>query len=190
VTDFPSFVEDLPATRRALEFAAARHQGQLRDADAAPFILHPLEVAQLLLGRGYPDRVIAAAVLHDVVEDAHVAGDELVQRFGPEIARLVLAVTEPSTEGSYAERKARLRAAVAEADGDSVAIFAADKVAKARELRLRLAHVPGEPLDPDKIEHYWASLALIETRLGHHPLVNQLRFELEALAMLPPAGPA
>ena len=66
---FPSFVADLPITRAALEFAAARHAGQRRDADLAPFILHPLEVAQLLRGRDYPDYVVAAGVLHDVIED-------------------------------------------------------------------------------------------------------------------------
>ena len=43
---FPSFVDDLPLTRRALEFAAARHGGQEREADHALFILHPLEVAE------------------------------------------------------------------------------------------------------------------------------------------------
>src|SRR4051794_3440696 len=79
---FPSLVAGLPTTRRALEFAAARHSGQRRDADEAPFILHPLEVAQLLKGRGYPDHVIAAAVLHDVVEDTPVEFSELERQFG------------------------------------------------------------------------------------------------------------
>ena len=46
--DFPTFFSDLPITRRALEFAAARHTGQRRAADQAPFILHPLEFGQLL----------------------------------------------------------------------------------------------------------------------------------------------
>ena len=80
---FPSLVDDLPLTRSALEFAAARHDGQRRDADSAPFILHPLEVAQLLRGRGYRDAIVAAAVLHDVVEDTDVEPAELERRFGP-----------------------------------------------------------------------------------------------------------
>ena len=92
---------------------------------------------------------------------------------------------QPSTEGTYRERKARLRAAVAAAEGNAVTIFAADKVAKTRELRMRIARTPDHAPDPQKLEHYWASLELLETRLGHHPLVRQLRFELEALAVLP-----
>jgi (p)ppGpp synthase/HD superfamily hydrolase len=185
---FPSFVEDLPVTRRALDFAAARHMGQWREADRAPFILHPLEVAQLLRGRDYPDDVVAAGVLHDVIEDAHVEYDELRHVFGDTVASLVLAVSEPAdATGTYPERKARLREAIAEADADAVAVFAADKVAKARELRLGLVRrPPAVRVDAEKLDHYWASLALLDRRLGHHAFVRQLRFELEALALLPP----
>jgi hypothetical protein len=186
---FPSFVAELPLTHRALVFATERHGGQRREADDAPFILHPLEVAHLLRGREYPDHVVAAGVLHDVIEDAHVEFDELGERFGAQIAELVRAVSEPPGGGSYAERKDRLRTAIGEASADAAAIYAADKIAKTRELRLGLVRGPGrrpaEP-DPDKLEHYWASLRLLEHRLGHHPLVHQLRFELEALALLPP----
>ncbi len=134
----PTLVADLPLTQRALEFAALRHEGQRRDAGSAPFILHPLEVAQLLRGRAYRDAVVAAAVLHDVVEDTGVEPSELERLFGAEVARLVDAVTEPSSEGSYRERKARLRAAVAGSSHDAMMIYAADKVAKTRELRFEL----------------------------------------------------
>jgi (p)ppGpp synthase/HD superfamily hydrolase len=185
---FPSLVAELPITRRALEFAASHHRGQRRDADEAPFILHPLEVAQLLKSHDYPDPVIAAAVLHDIVEDTRVSSAELEERFGAEVAALVRAVSEPSTKGSYRMRKARLRAAVAEADGNAVAIYAADKVAKTRELRMRLVRTHDPTPDPEKLEHYWASLTLLERRLGHHPLVEQLRFELESLSLLPPGA--
>lgn len=184
---FPTFVDDLPVTRAALAFAEERHRGQVRDTDRAPFILHPLEVAQLLRGRGYPDHVVAAGVLHDVIEDTGVGYDELVVRFGDAVAGLVREVSEPEGGGDYAQRKARLRAAVAEASADAVAVFAADKVAKARELRLGLVGAAGR-VDPDKLEHYWACVALLEHRLGHHPLVRQLRFELEALALMPPGA--
>ena len=97
---FPSLVSDLPLTRSALEFASAHHEGQRREADSAPFILHPLEVAQLLRARGYGDEVIAAAALHDVVEDTDVEPAELEQRFGRTVARLVEVLTEPSSDGS------------------------------------------------------------------------------------------
>jgi (p)ppGpp synthase/HD superfamily hydrolase len=183
---FPSLVDELPLTRRALMFAAARHEGQRREADHAPFILHPLEVAQLLRGRAYRDEVVAAAVLHDIVEDTAVEPAELERRFGSEVARLVDSVTEPVGNGSYRERKARLRDSIATAGEDALTIYAADKVAKTRELRMTLARVAGTEPDPEQLHHYWASLSLLETGLPAHPLVQQLRFELEALELLPP----
>jgi (p)ppGpp synthase/HD superfamily hydrolase len=182
---YPSFVADLPLTRSALDFAADRHRGQRRDADRAPFILHPLEVAQLLAGRDCPDHVVAAGVLHDVLEDTDVDCAELAARFGEDVAGLVCSVSEPSGSGEYAERKARLRERVEHADADAVLIYAADKVTKTRELRIGIAQ-SGESPPTEKLEHYWASLALVEARLDGHPLVRQLRFELEALALLPP----
>jgi (p)ppGpp synthase/HD superfamily hydrolase len=185
---FPSFVAELPITRAALDFAAARHDGQRRDTDGAPFILHPLEVAQLLRGRDYPDEVIAAGVLHDVIEDTDVRTGELRERFGDVVTELVVSVSEPEGEGTYAERKAALRERVAAASADAAAVFAADKVAKAREFRLGLVRAgDAAEVDGDKLDHYWACLELLERRLGHVPLVRQLRFELEALALLPPA---
>ena len=186
---FPSFVDSLPLTSRALEFAAERHRGQRREADEAAFILHPLEVAQLLRNRGYPDEIVAAGVLHDSLEDTDATRSELEELFGAGVARLVSAVSEPAGEGSWAERKARLRSSIAEAGPEAAAVYAADKVARTRELRLTLARdwsAAASPGTADKLEHYWASLILLESILDHHPLVAQLRFELEALATLPP----
>ena len=166
---FPSFVDELPITRDALEFAAARHTGQRRSGDQAPFILHPLEVAHLLRGRDYPDEVVAAGVLHDVIEDAGVSREELTERFGARVTELVRAVSEPSSEGSYGERKARLREAVSQAQPDAVAIYAADKVAKLRELRMVIATTRDYEPDLEQLEHYWASLELLEERAPANP---------------------
>jgi (p)ppGpp synthase/HD superfamily hydrolase len=191
--EFPTFADALPLTRRALEFAAERHDGQRREADDAAFILHPLEVAQLLSNRGYPDEIVAAGVLHDSLENTDATPHELELRFGPRVAGLVRAVSEPSSQGSYAERKALLRESVAGAGHDVCVVYAADKVAKARELRMTLARdwsAAASVETAEKLDHYWASLGLLEHQLAGDPLVSQLRFELEALATLPPGMPA
>ena len=68
-------------------------------------------------------------------------------------------------------------------------IYAADKLSKIRELRIRLHAEPTFVSDAEgqsKLDHYWRSLAMLEQVLGGHPLVNQLRFELEAIRDLPP----
>ncbi|HEV2777671.1 MAG TPA: HD domain-containing protein, partial [Solirubrobacteraceae bacterium] len=64
-------------TLAALAFALRAHDGDTRDADGAPFILHPLEVASLLSSCGCRDELTAAAVLHDTLEDTEATGDQL-----------------------------------------------------------------------------------------------------------------
>lgn len=64
-----SFAQDLPLTRRAIVFAQQSHGAQHRQSDRAPFLVHLVEVASYLERAGCPDRVVAAAVLHDVLED-------------------------------------------------------------------------------------------------------------------------
>jgi hypothetical protein len=156
----------------ALEFAAAHHQGS-----------------------GAPPTTPPSSCIHWKslsLEETDATPLELEQRFGPVVAALVCSVSEPSGGGSYAQRKARLRSAVADTGPEWLAVYAAEKVAKVRELRMTLARdwsaaVRSETAD--KLHHYWASLALLESLLADDPLVSQLRFELEALATLPPRTP-
>lgn len=185
----PPFLADLPVTCEALEFAIERHEGQTRASDAAPFILHPLEVAVLLRNGGYEDDVVAAGLLHDALEDTDATVEDLRERFGPRVCDLVAALSDDTGIEDYAERKAALRGQVAEAGPDAAAIYAADKVAKARELRAELTRDESAAGDPEvrrRLEHYEASLEMLEERLPDHPLARQLRFELWALRALPP----
>jgi (p)ppGpp synthase/HD superfamily hydrolase len=85
----------------------------VRSSDGAPLIRHPLEVATVLYRTGAPDHLIAAGLLHDVVEKTGVSAAELRESFGAHIAALVLAVSEDESISDYATRKASLRAQVA-----------------------------------------------------------------------------
>jgi (p)ppGpp synthase/HD superfamily hydrolase len=185
----PPFVEGRPLTRRALDWARQLHAGQVREVDRAEFILHPLEVAALLSGRGFDDEVVAAGLLHDAVEDTEVAIDDVRTRLGQRVADIVAALTEDPSIADYTERKAALRAAVAEAGLDAQAVYAADKVVKTRELRAQAAHAAHMLDQPDtrrRLEHYELSLAMLEKAAPELPLVRQLAFELWALRTLPP----
>ena len=174
----PSFVERLPLTGAALEFALQRHAGQVRDGDGAPFVLHPLEVGSLLSLSGYPDRVVAAGVLHDVLEDTYTDEAELEERFGVEVCALVRAVSDDPSIVDEQARKTALRAQVARGPVEAGAVFAADKVSKVRELRLKLScGLASADEASRKLDHYRASLTMLE----------RFRFELEALDKLPPA---
>jgi (p)ppGpp synthase/HD superfamily hydrolase len=187
-TDVPTFARHLPVTRAAIAFASHLHSTQRRVSDEAPFILHPLEVGSLLYNTGASDRVVAAGVLHDVIEDTSAVIEEIRQRFGGHIAALVSSLTEDPAIEPERERKAALRARVRSSGTEVALIFAADKLAKVRELRIRITQADGA-LTPDieaKLDHYAASLRMLEEALAEEPLVRQLRFELEALQTLPP----
>jgi (p)ppGpp synthase/HD superfamily hydrolase len=189
----PSYLERLPVASDAFAFTAERHAGQLREADAAPFLLHPLEVGALLHVFGYPERVVAAGLLHDILESSETTPVELRMRFGPVIAGLVESVSENAAIVDPLERKAELRRKVAAAGAESAAVFAADKLSKVREIRIRAACDAGFTTDAGsrrKLDHYTASLKMLERELGDHPVVQALAFELEALEALPPAAAA
>ena len=187
-TRLPPFAESRPSVRRAVEWALVMHAHQRREVDQAPFVLHPLEVASLLSGRDFDDEVVIAGVLHDVVENTDVSVDDIERRFGHRVAKLVAAVTENANIADYAARKAALRDQVARGSRDVCAIYAADKVAKVRELRAKAARDP-EALRGRKLEHYRESLAMLRASAHDLALVDQLEFELWALDVLPPSQP-
>jgi (p)ppGpp synthase/HD superfamily hydrolase len=153
-------------------------------------------VATLLYHARAPDEVIAAGLLHDVIEKTSVDAARLRRRFGARVAAIVLAVSEDQTMSGYQARKSALRHQVACAGEEALTVFAADKVSKARELRL----APPRPRGPRnqsrgrrarqrKLTHYQHSLALLEQLLPDSPLVMQLRAELDRLTATH-AGPA
>jgi hypothetical protein len=85
--------------------------------------------------------------------------------------------------------RAQLRDSIAEGTASAAVVYATDKVAKVRRLRLLLNRDWSLTADREtaaKLDHYWAGLDKLERKLADRPLVRQLRFELEALAMLPP----
>jgi (p)ppGpp synthase/HD superfamily hydrolase len=185
----PTFLIELPLARDALDFARELHRGQRRSSDEAPFILHPLEVAALLHTTGYGEIAVTAGILHDTVEDTGVGVDAITDRFGTEVGALVAAMTEDPGIEPYEDRKAALRRQIADFGEDATAVYAADKVAKVRELRAQAGRDPEllrtEEVRP-KLEHYSESLAMLEEVTQELPLVQKLRFELEALRALPP----
>jgi (p)ppGpp synthase/HD superfamily hydrolase len=180
-------MRDLEVPRTALMYAREKHRDQQR-SDGSPFIQHPLEVASLLQSVGSSEHLVAAGALHDLVEKTDVTAAELEGRFGARITRLVLAVSDDDRIQGYGERKAALRRQVAGAGDEALALFAADKLSKVRELRSETRVAPGSNRASGRgrqprarrLRHYQRSLALLEERLPNSSLVRQLRDELGA----------
>ncbi len=90
--------------QRAAEFAARAHEGALRKGSNMPYIVHPKEVAMIVAVMTEEPDVIAAAYLHDVIEDAGVTYQELAEEFGSRVADLVQAESENKTR-TWQQRK-------------------------------------------------------------------------------------
>lgn len=127
---------DLRFLLRAAEFAARKHRDQRRkDPDASPYINHPVTVARLLadIGGVSDVEVLAAALLHDTIEDTNTTGDELEAEFGRRVRELVEAVTDDRSL-SKSERKRLQVEHAAHLDPDAAVIKVADKIANIRDV--------------------------------------------------------
>jgi (p)ppGpp synthase/HD superfamily hydrolase len=119
----------------AYQVAREAHEGQRRKDNAAPYLTHPRRVAELISGAGLDDEVVAAALLHDVVEDSELDRSDIAREFGTRVAEIVAALTEDETIDDYETRKAEHRDRVEAAGPDAVAIYTADKLSNLRDMR-------------------------------------------------------
>lgn len=175
--------------RDALALAREAHAGQVRltGSGEMPFVEHPLAVAEHLASEGFGDEVVAAGLLHDVVEHAGVELAELRDRFGNEVADLVGVLTESETIGAYEERKEEHRERVAAAGREAHAVFTADKTANVETLREAYA-VEGEEVDTElpvsldlKIFVWELDLEMLFRRAPELPLVDRFADEMARL---------
>lgn len=113
--------------REAADFAARAHQGMVRKGSSIPYIYHPMEVALCVAQMTDDPEVIAAAYLHDVLEDTAVTAEELRLHFGSRVLELVLAETEDK-RFSWRERKAATVEHLASASRDVKLLTLADKL--------------------------------------------------------------
>lgn len=93
----------------AILFAVEAHKGAYRKCSRIPYILHPLEAAAIVASMTDDENVIAAAVLHDVVEDTPATLEEIKSRFGQYISELVASESENKREGESREETWRIR---------------------------------------------------------------------------------
>jgi len=87
---------DLKLIERALEFSEAAHRGQKR-LSGEDYLTHSVAVATILVNQQLDSTTVAAALLHDVVEDSDVRLEEIQEQFGAEVAGLVDGLTKTST---------------------------------------------------------------------------------------------
>ena len=186
VTRHPSPVtaasDGLPLIVRALEFAAHKHRDQRRkDAQASPYINHPIALANVLVHEGKVEdpAVLSAALLHDTVEDTETTPAELREVFGEKIAGIVLEVTDDKNL-LKAERKRLQIEHAAHLTREAKLVKLADKICNVRDV----ANHPPAKWDLTRRREYfeWAK-AVVDQLRGVHPALEK-KFD-EAYALKP-----
>ncbi|MEM5339841.1 HD domain-containing protein [Paraburkholderia azotifigens] len=156
---------------RATAFAADRHRNQRRkDAEASPYINHPIALADVLANEGdvADEAVLVAAILHDTIEDTETSMDELVAQFGREAAAIVAEVTDDKTLPK-AERK-RLQVEHASAiSGKAQLVKLADKICNLRDIA---ACPPADWSVERKREYFDWAKAVVDGLRGVHPVLE------------------
>jgi (p)ppGpp synthase/HD superfamily hydrolase len=170
VSQVPDFVAGDQFLERAYGHALRAHSEGETEID------HPVAVARLLAAAGFGHDAVAAALLHDVVEDTGEPFGSIEREFGPEVAAIVEAMTEDAGIGDYGERKAEHRRRVLAAGGVPAAIYAADKLA-----RVRSYLESGEGVGEERLAHYRDTLDEFSEARPGLPFLADLRDELPAL---------
>lgn len=148
---------DLVLVLDAAAFAADKHRRQRRkDAEATPYINHPLALATILAKEGCvaDAEVIAAALLHDTVEDTETTFAELEARFGPTVAAIVAEVTDDKSLPKAERKRLQVTRAAHKSPGAKL-VKLADKIANLRDI----AASPPADWDAARKANYvrWAS---------------------------------
>ena len=157
----------------ALAFAAHKHRDQRRkDVAASPYINHPIALANVLANEAqvHDETVLVAAVLHDTIEDTDTTADELQRTFGPEVAAIVLEVTDDKSLPK-AERKRLQVVHAGEISQRAKLVKLADKICNLRDI----AQSPpaGWPLERQQAYFDWAR-AVVDGLRGVHPELERL----------------
>jgi GTP diphosphokinase / guanosine-3',5'-bis(diphosphate) 3'-diphosphatase len=168
---------DLDVLRRAYFFSALHHKGQTR-ASGEPYLVHPLEVANILADMRLDEVSVATGLLHDVVEDTLVEPDVIRDSFGEEIAHLVDGLTKlaqisnQSREEQQAENVRKMLLAMVD-DVRVVLVKLADRLHNMRTLQY---------LKPEKRRRIAQETLDIFAPIAHRLGMGRLRGELEDLA--------
>ncbi|MGC1424711.1 MAG: bifunctional (p)ppGpp synthetase/guanosine-3',5'-bis(diphosphate) 3'-pyrophosphohydrolase [Terracidiphilus sp.] len=169
--------EDIELIRKAWEFCVQHHKGQMR-ASGEPYIIHPLEVAEVLAEMKMDSTAISAGLLHDAVEDTPATSEQIEADFGDQVAHIVEGVTKidkiqfANREDRQAENVRKMLLAMV-TDVRVVLIKLADRLHNMRTL---------EHLQPDRREAIARETLDIYAPLAHRLGMGKVRGELEDLA--------
>ena len=160
--------DPLPFFIQAVAFAADKHRNQRRkDAEASPYINHPIALANVLANEGGVQdvTVLCAAVLHDTIEDTETTADELRALFGDQVAAVVLEVTDDKSLDKAQRKQLQIEHA-AHISPEAKLVKLADKICNLRDL---LVSPPADWSAERKQAYFDWAAAVVAGLRGVHP---------------------
>lgn len=158
---------------KAAQFAADRHRNQRRkDAEASPYINHPISLANVLANEGdiSDPIVLCGALLHDTIEDTDTTAAELIAQFGEEIANVVLEVTDDKSLDKATRKKLQIEHAKHASDRAKL-VKLADKICNLRDIA---SAPPADWSAERKAEYFDWAKSVIDGVRGVHPVLEAL----------------
>lgn len=158
---------------KAIIFAAKAHKGTFRKSTNIPYIVHPMEAGAIAASVTDDEKVIAAAILHDTLEDTDTTPEDIRREFGDEVLRLIESDSEDKREELPPEETWKMRKEETidylrnRADKKEKIIALSDKLSNIRAI-YRDYQTIGDALwdrfnQKDKNEHAWYYKSFIET---------------------------
>ena len=130
-------MKDTPLINKAKMLAGKAHEGQMRKYSGMPYIVHPIEVATIVQSVDHTDEMIAAALLHDVVEDTEYTVADISKEVSPKVAELVEGLTDVSKpeDGNRKTRKAMDKDHLAKQSAEVQTIKLADVISNSQDIK-------------------------------------------------------
>jgi len=174
---------------KAVRIATLAHEGQRRKEADIPYVSHPVSVAFKLLSHGFSETVVAAGLVHDVLEDTEYPQAQLQENLGDEVLTIVLAVTNDDAL-SWEEKKLRYIETVRNGPEGAKAVAIADKIHNAESLLNAYVEVGPQVwknFNRGKEKKMWFEhemLAMIK-EVWTHPMIAEYELLVEQMDALP-----
>lgn len=166
--------------QEAIIFATLAHEGQKRKGTNIPYIVHPMEVMQILTELQCAENVIIAGILHDTLEDTDATPEEIKSLFGDKVLAIVQTESEDKSK-TWKERKAATIEHLKSASAETKLVCFADKLSNIRSMWRDKQEVGAElwkrfNAGKDSIEWYYRGIAEVLNNPGIAEKLNTLKY--------------
>lgn len=174
--------------KKAKDIATKAHQGQVRKTDGSPYINHPLRVADILVANNFSAEIVAAGLVHDVVEDSSVTIDDIRKELGSGVADIVSVVSEDKSL-EWEDRKKQYAENLTRSSEGVKAVVVADKIHNLRDLIVThqiMGSAIWEKFNRGKDKKMWFEKTVLDSlkKSWNHPLVDEYEKLVEAMEEL------